>query len=250
MLIESLFNYEHKLAKTPILVKSIYVIPAFILSIISNVLVFHAVVFVLYFLGILIVTKIRLVKLLKLFFVPGIFILMGCVTLLFSLDIQNPLAKMIWIHKESYPMAISIFFKSYAIISVVYFWLLTNTISEITASMYACKIPPLFVELFVLTYKFIHLLMHTAKTMLIAQKCRLGYAAVRRNSINTFAYLFAAVLKKSMQQTAQLEIAMDSRLGNNKYVFVSINQPFIIGKIKQPIIFSSVLIMLFIICEI
>lgn len=253
MLIEQLYNYKHRLSKTHPLVKSLYVLPAFVLAIISEEFMFHLCVFFLFFIGILIVAKISFIKLLKLFSIPAIFILMGCLTLLFSFESTGLEEQMIpltiGIDKTTYPIAISILFKSFAIVSVVYFWLLTNTISQIAAIMYACRIPQLFVEIFVLTYKFIFMLTSTTKSMLIAQKCRMGYSSVRKNSIDNFATLFGAVFKQAMHQTEQIEIAMDSRIGNNEYLFVRSKQDFVFRSIIKPVTVGFFLFSLFIVSE-
>lgn len=248
MLIEDLYNYNHKLVKTSLILKSLYVFPAFILSIFSNDLFFHACIFVSYFAAILIVSKPSVFKLLKLFLLPGAFIFLGCFTLLLSFNFHESSSGFISLDQDTYPLAIAIFFRSYAIVSIVYFWLLTHTISEIAALMYLCKIPTLFVELFVLVYKFIHLLMHTTKAMLTAQKCRMGYTSSRKNAIQSFANLFGAVFKKSIQQTEQLELAMNARLGNNDYLFVKPLQTFKRQELLMPITINIVIVTAFIMC--
>lgn len=250
MLIEDLYNYNHKLVKTPVVIKSLYVLPAFILSIISTNLFFHVGIIVTSLIAMIYVTQQPILKLLKLFLIPSAFIFLGCLTLLVSINFNGSWRTFLYINKETLPVATAIFFRSYAIVSVVYFWLLTHTISEIAEIMYTCKIPSLFVELFVLIYKFIHMLMHTTKTMLIAQKCRMGYTSIRKNSINSFAYLFGAVFKQSMLQTAQIEIAMDARLGNNNYLFVKPLQAFKIDNIIMPLAVNILIVTVFIICTI
>ena len=247
MLIEDLYNYNHKLVKTPMVIKSLYVLPAFILSIISTNLLFHIGIIAIFLVAIIYVTQQPILKLLKLFLIPTAFIFIGCLTLLVSINFNGNWQTFIYFNKETLSVTIAIFFRSYAIVSVVYFWLLTNTISEIVALMYACKIPNLFVELFVLIYKFIYMLIYTTKSMLIAQKCRMGYASIRKNSINSFAYLFAAVFKQSMLQTSQLEIAMDSRLGNNEYLFVKPKVSLDIKTTTIPLAINMVIIATFII---
>ena len=84
--------------------------------------------------------------------------------------------------------------------------------------------------------------------MLTAQKCRMGYTSTRKNSINSFAYLFGAVFKKSMQQTEQLELAMDARLGNNSYVFVKPLQNFKMNELLMPLTLNIVIVIAFIMC--
>ncbi len=247
MLIEDVYNYNHKLAKTPVVLKSLYVLPAFILSIISTNLFFHIGIFSLFLIATIYVTQQPIFQLLKLFLIPSTFIGIGCLTLLLSVNFEGNWSTFMYLNKETLPVALAIFFRSYAIISMVYFWLLTNTISEIATLMYACKIPSLFVELFVLIYKFIYMLMYTTKSMLIAQKCRMGYASTRKNSINAFAYIFGVVFKQAMMQTSQIEIAMDARLGNNEYLFVKPKVNFNIKKITIPLAVNIAIVAAFII---
>lgn len=248
MLIENLYNYKHKLVKTPLLLKSMYAFPAFVLSVFSNEIIFHISIFISFFVAIVYVTQQSIFKLLKLFLIPGTFILLGCLTLVLSFNIGGNINNLIYFDNDSFSVASSIFFRSFAIVSIVYFWLLTHTISEIAELMYKCKIPTLFIELFVLIYKFNYLLINTTKQMLVAQKCRMGYTSSRKISMNSFSYLFVAVFKQSMQQTEQLEMAMDSRLGNNKYLFVKQLQDFKISKIVMPLAVNLVIITIFIIC--
>jgi cobalt/nickel transport system permease protein len=249
MKIEDLYNYNHRFAKVHLAIKAMYITPAFILSIISSSLWFHLSVFVLFFIGALIIAKISFLKYLKLISIPGMFILLGCLTLLLKIEFnfigEGTFKFNIGIDKNTYPIALGILFKSYALVSIVYFWLLTHTISEISQSMFALKIPKLFIELFVLTYKLIYLLTHTTQTMLISQKCRLGYVSVKQNSINLFAYLFSAVFKKSLQQTEHIEIAMSSRLGTGNYFFLRPKLEFSFAKMTLPIMLFVVLFILF-----
>lgn len=249
MKIEDLYNYNHRFSKVHIAIKAMCVLPAFIFSFISNSIWFHLSVFILFFIGTLIVAKISFFKYLKLISIPGLFVIIGCITLLLTVDFnlfgEGVIKFNIGIDNTTYPIALGILFKSYALVSIVYFWLLTHTISEIAQSMFSLKIPKLFVELFVLTYKLIYLLTHTTQTMLISQKCRLGYVSVKQNSINSFAYLFSAVFKQSMQQTEQIETAMSARLGSGNYLFLRPKLEFSFAKMTLSIMLFVLLFILF-----
>jgi len=249
MKIEDLYNYNHRFSKVHLAIKAMYILPAFILSIISNSIWFHLSVFVLFFIGTLVIAKISIFKYLRLISIPGIFIFLGCLTLLlkveFNLIGDGAFNFNIGFDINTYPIAFGILFKSYAMVSIVYFWLLTHTISEISQCMIALKIPKLFIELFVLTYKLIYLLTHTTQTMLISQKCRLGYVSVKNNSINSFAYLFSAVFKKSLHQTEQIETAVSSRIGTGNYLFLRPKLEFSIAKATLSIMMFVMLFILF-----
>ncbi len=249
MLIEQLYNYNHRLVQTHAVIKGLYCVPVFVLAVLSENTNFHLIVFLLFFIGSTVVARVPLLKLIHLFLLPLTFTAVGCVTLLVSRT--DPLQTEAFsflgltLDQATYPLAISIFFKSMAIVSVVYFFLLTHSISQIAAMMYACNIPSLFVDLFVLTYKFIHLLTHTATSMLIAQKCRMGYAQGQRKTIQNFALLFSAVFKHAMQQTEQLEIAMASRLGSDEFLFLRPKHVFFKSHLVLPILFNTGLFIAF-----
>jgi len=238
MLIEQVYNYKHFLADAHPLVKILYVLPAFVLVILSENTAFHGLVFCLFFIASNVIAKVGFIDLVKIFSIPLSFIFVGCFTLLFSFEnSQN-----IGLSLDSYPMAIAIFGKSMGVISVVYFFLLTHTISEITQYMHACKVPSLFIELFVLTYKFIFLLSHAAKSMQIAQKCRMGDQRGILNSIQNYGMLFSTVFRHAMLQTTQLEIAMSARLGTNSFVFVPQQRTSVFSNFFPPILLVLVLI--------
>ncbi|MGM0567553.1 MAG: CbiQ family ECF transporter T component [Bacteroidota bacterium] len=130
----------------------------------------------------------------------------------------------------------------------MYFYLLTHTISEISEAMYKSKFPNLLVELFGLSYKFIHNLWSIGKTMLIAQNCRLAYSN-RQNRIYAFSLLLSAVFRKALIQTSQLEIAINSRLGDGHFYFVNPKRGFYKTQIMAPLLLSVFLTGLYLIFE-
>ncbi len=247
MQLEELFNYNHKLATSSVLLKTLWVFPAFILVIFSNNSVFHIQLFLLFVSSIFIIVRPPFFKLIKIFLIPGTFIFLGCITLIFSINLEASFLKMVYLNEEMYPIAVVIFSRSYALISILYFWLLTQTISEIAFGMRAIKIPSLFIELFVLTYKFIFLVLNSFKAMLLAQKCRLAYSSTRKNAIQSYSFLFSAVFTKAMQQTSQIEIAMASRLGNNEFYFLKPKSNFKANDLLIMLGFNAVIIIFFLI---
>lgn len=249
MQLVELFNYNHKLATSSVLIRTLWVLPAFIFVIFSTNSMFHLLVFLLFITSLVLIVKPSIFKLIKLLLIPGAFIFLGCITLLFSINLKVPFFKMVYLNEEMFFKVIVLFSRSYALIAIVYFWILTQSISEIASGMRAIKIPVLFVELFVLTYKFIFLLMGSFKTMLLAQKCRLAYSTTSKNAIKSYGFLFAAIFTKAMQQTSQIEIAMASRLGINEFCFV---RPRIVNKGKDVftmLIFNGLLVFIYVIFE-
>ena len=83
------------------------------------------------------------------------------------------LLRKIFADSENIIIAQLSFFRSISIISIVFGILLTHSISDISLLMKKAGIPVLFVEIFVLTYKFVNNLIVLSKMLYTAQKCRL-----------------------------------------------------------------------------
>ncbi|MFO8001547.1 MAG: CbiQ family ECF transporter T component, partial [Marinilabilia sp.] len=198
------------------------------------------------------VSKIKLSRISKMYKFPLFFILTGCITIAVSFGSADPLISLniggLGIDKANALLARDIFFRGLAVLSLIYFYLLTHTISEISETMYKSKFPNLLVELFVLSYKFIHNLWSTSKTMLIAQNCRLAYSH-RRNRIYAFSLLLSAVFRKALNQTSQLEVAINSRLGDGHFYFLNPQRGFHKAQIIAPLLLSVCLTGLFLIFE-
>ncbi len=252
MLIHNLFNHKHKLANTPLLIRGVYSLPALVLLFISDSYIFQLTLTLFYLVLILFVTKIHIQKLFLLLRVPAVFIILSCLTLIITIKSPNPFLSFkgitLGVEQENLDTGLGILIKSLAIISVVYFWFLTYTISEIARIMQALRIPQLFIDLFILTYKFIFNLSQIAQNMLIAQKCRLAYSG-SRSSLKSFAVLFFAVFKQAMFRTATVDAAICSRAGDGSFRFVGEKQVFRKQQLLIPVFIVLILTGNFIILE-
>lgn len=252
MTIQNIYNYKHLLAKVPLMIRAFYVLPAFLLLIVSNSTLFYFCLFAVFLLMNRYISKIKFSRLLQLYKYPLFFILTGCITIAISFGVENPLVSInnidLGIDQTNALVAQTIFFRSLAILSIVWFYLLTHTISEISEVMHKCKLPDLLVELFVLSYKFINNLWSAGKNMLIAQNCRLAYSS-RGNKIYTASLLIAAIFRKAIIQTSQLEIASDSRLGEGNFYFLNPHREYFRKQWIGPIVTFACLTGLFLICK-
>lgn len=225
--------------------------PAFLLVIASQSSLFHFCLFAFFILMTWFVSKIKVSRLVQLYIYPLFFILTGCITIAISFRSANPVSVNnigFGIDQANVLVARSILFRSLAILSIVWFYLLTHTISEISEVMYKCKLPPLLVELFVLSYKFINNLRTVGKNMLIAQNCRLAYSFHGKKNYN-ISLLLSAIFRKALIQTSQLEIAMKSRLGEGNFYFLNPRRRYFLQQWIAPVVIAACLTGLFITCE-
>jgi len=246
MLVSQLYNHEHKLSDTSLKVRIVYILPVFILVLLSQSVAFNGVVTFVYLALSCYVTSISLKQLFHLFKIPGFFILTGCLTVAISLHSQQPFliykGFSIGFTSEGVQMASITIARSVAILSVVYFGLLTHSISEISEMMHRCRVPKIFIELFVITYKFIQNLIDSAQQLYIAQQCRLAY---QKNKIKSFSLLGYAIFRTAIERTYHLQNAMDSRSINDNYDFVREVCLFRMRDLKVPVIILCLLIILF-----
>jgi cobalt/nickel transport system permease protein len=250
MLIDEIYNYRHRLAHVSLGIRTSLIVPTFILVLISHSAIFNVCVFIVILALIKFVTQITVSKLIKLFKYPILFLLTGCITIALSFHSTAPFfyikGAAFGIDKANIALAQLVFFRSLTLLSLVYFYLLSHTISEIAEVMHCCKAPKLFIELFVLSYKFIFNLLAAGKSMYTAQNCRLAYSYKGKN-IAAFTLLIAAVFRKAMLQASQLEITLASRLGNHNLNFVGPQRHFHKKQIIAPLLLFFAMLVLFII---
>lgn len=251
MVLQEIYNYKHKLAGTPLIIRALYIFPAFVLALFSNSVAFNISVILIYVFIAQLITKISLKRILRLYTYPVLFIVLGCLTIAFSFNSSTPIFPNsqlnIGFDSENIRLATQILSRSIALVCIVIFWLLTNTISEISEAMRFLRIPNLFIEIFVLTYKFIFNLSTVSKIMYTAQLSRQGY--MKRNKVYAFTQLFSAVFRKAMQQSHQLAIAADVRLGNGCFYFLRKKNCFRMEQLITPTILLLLLLTSFLIVK-
>jgi|GEM_PF-2091587 len=251
MFLNDIYNYNHRLADHPVFVKSLYVAPAFLFLLFSESMLFKAFVLAGYFLLTLRIARISFGKLIKLYSIPVFFILTGCVTIALSADSSKPFISFqgysLGFEHSGLLLAGEIFLNSTGIVSVVFFGLLTFSISDISIGMRFLRLPVIFVDLFILTYKFIFFLSRAANSMMIAQKSRLAYISSKSNIFH-FSLLVSSVFRKAFKQTHALEIASNSRLSDDKFVFVkekkNATKEKLIGPLALTICFTTLFVIL------
>ncbi len=214
MFIQELQNTNHLLKKVPIGIRSLYWIPSLIAVLLVSSIALRTTVFCTFSILILFVSKLSFNRLLRLYRIPLVFILLGCLTLLFTWKSTQPLITIGSLHigldDKSLSFVIQLLCQSMATVSIIYFFILTHTISEITLLMKSIKIPDIFTELFILSYKFIENLFDTYEQILISMQCRMAYCSKVQQWRN-YTMLIGTVFQKSFNQVNKLEVSSLSR---------------------------------------
>lgn len=250
MNLSELYNHKHKLSNSPLYIRILYVIPAFVMAFLSGSLLFNVIVIVSFLLLTQIITDIQLKRLIKLYSYPLVFIVFGCITIAFTLNSSSPLFTFFnWqfgFDSENMMLSFHILSRSLAIICVTFFGLLTHSVSEISAIMKTLRVPNLFVELFLLTYKFIFELSFVSNMMYTAQVSRGAYMG-KSDLLKAFSMLSSAVFRNAILQCNRVAIAIDVRLGDEGVCFLRKENCFRVQQLFVPVAFFIGLLISFLI---
>jgi cobalt/nickel transport system permease protein len=180
--------------------------------------------------------KIAMKTYLKMLLLPSIFIISSVIVILVSISpigalIVNPLWLVqignwsIYIGAAQIKQSIQLTATVMASISAMYFFILTTPIHQWIWLLQKCRFPSLFIELTVFTYHFIFILLEKMQQIAIAQSSRLGYRNAR-TWMNSSAKLIVALFIKSLQSAQALQMAIDSRGGEEGLMTVNITQSY------------------------
>lgn len=95
-------------------------------------------------------------------------------------------------------------------VSCLYFLSMNTPVTDILEVLKRLHVPRLFLELMLLTYRFIFLMLSLSSAMTTAQNSRLGNKNLR-TSFTSFAHMASSVLVLSLKQQNALYDAMESR---------------------------------------
>lgn len=98
----------------------------------------------------------------------------------------------------------------------MYFLILTTPCSQQIKVMKKFRLPPVFIELYVLTYRFIAIFFEEAGEIHTAQKMKFGYDGYR-NSMNSLALLIKALFVRVMQRYKDMEAVLEIRFFDGNF---------------------------------
>ena len=111
---------------------------------------------------------------------------------------------------QSLAQAVRVFSISLASVGATLFLALTTPMVDITDQLRRWGVPPLFVELMTLVYRFIFVLIETAQAMHVAQEARMGYSTAAR-SLRSVGMLVSNLYLRSNARAAALFTALTAR---------------------------------------
>ncbi len=155
---------------------------------------------------------------LKLMLAPALFLVAGVLTVALVWA-KNPPAALWGLRIGGYCFGVtaqglaaagSLFLRSLAAVACLYFLSLTTPAVEIFSVLRSLKVPPLFVELMSLVYRYIFVLLETADRIYISQASRWGYASLKSSYIS-LGQLIANLFAKASQNYRMLCQALKAR---------------------------------------
>ncbi|MFC3883455.1 cobalt ECF transporter T component CbiQ [Bacillus songklensis] len=187
-----------------------------------------------------VIARIPLSYYIKLLVLPLFFLFSGMITILISFaDGHTVISEVIWstyignwqicISKESLKRAVNLVFVVLSSVSCLYFLTLTTPLTAILDVLRKLKLPPLFIELITLTYRFIFVFLEESVKIYQAQSSRMGYITIRQG-MKSLGLLISVLFLKVFERTKQLSMAMNSRgyedeilLFNQSYRYSSVS---------------------------
>ena len=138
---------------------------------------------------------------------------------------------------------IYIFGKAMGAMFAFYFLILTSPIDEIEYLLRKMKLSDLLIELFVLSFRFITILLLFSRQCYLSQKKRMAYQTFS-SSIRTLGMLVSSVLVKTLIHADFSHQALLNRGYRGKMQFIDVHESFLIKRLILPVILTISLIAL------
>lgn len=161
---------------------------------------------------------------LKLLLLPTSFLLLSLPTLLVGISTLTALKSIetdvvwgiaieplyLYLSRQGIEQARTVFTRSIALTSCLYFILLTVPTFELIRILQRLGCPPLITELMGLMYRFIFILTGTVGELLTAQQSRMGYGTWRIG-MRSLSILIARLLQRTLNTYQQLSLGLAAR---------------------------------------
>ncbi len=215
------FAYSNKIRHVHPMEKFIFAIGTMVICLIANSIPVNLIALGMMFAATVGWARIPVKVYLKLLSLPLGFILLGIVTVIVSFSYYGDLGyNMLYSAKvgaiafgikgQDLLLGITIFSKSMATVSCLYFLSLSTPMVELIAVLRRLKVPMIMIDLMGLIYRFIFVLLETADKIKISQSSRLGYKNFK-TSIDSLSQLTSNMFVKSMHKSNMLYTALTAR---------------------------------------
>lgn len=229
MLVIDKYAYTNALTKLNPNIKVLLSLFFLLVSLIFKSVYLHCFIIALISLSIVLIAKIELLKYLKLLSIPFSFLTISIIitlmsitpdkgTLTHSVHIFN---LYIGISPDTVRMSIQIFFRSVSCLVCVYFCMLTTPFNQLIYVMKRAHIPNLFIELSMLTYRFIFIFLEEFIDIYKSQELRFGYINVR-NSYRSLGFLVSLLYTRLIKRYEDMSVSLDIKLYDGEFHIVEV----------------------------
>jgi len=198
--------------------KLFYALPPIAMVLWADSIVFSLLVLLL--MGITVVVKggVRPVDYLRWLTLPAGFLLIGTIAVAVDASaspeafiVSAPLGGVhVGVTSAGLAMAAHLCFRALASVSCLYVIAFTTPVADLARSMASVGLPPLFVEMTLLVYRFVFQLFDTSSAIATAQKSRLGYAGLQA-TFRSLSALASNLFVFSARRSEELYVAMECR---------------------------------------
>ncbi|NLF39865.1 cobalt ECF transporter T component CbiQ [bacterium] len=138
------------------------------------------------------------------------FIIAGSITMAFSITGTPGGGLSIRVDPAGVGMALRVSLRALAAVSCLFFLSMTTPVVDIVHVLNACRLPRVFIELLLLSYRFLFVFSETMYRMQTAQAARLGYTGVRE-SFRSAGMLAAVLFVRVLDRVQRLETGLAAR---------------------------------------
>ena len=163
----------------------------------------------------------------KLMSIPLIFLIIGVLTIIIvklntnqeALFKINIFSREYGITTNTFIQGFTLMLKSLAIVSCLYFLILTTPVLDIFYCLENLKLPKLLVEIIGLVYRYIFLFIDVAQMIYISQDARLGYSTLKA-SFNSSGRLISSLFLTALKQANESFVCLEARCYTGKLKFI------------------------------
>ncbi|MBS7527157.1 cobalt ECF transporter T component CbiQ [Fusibacter paucivorans] len=163
---------------------------------------------------ILLTTPLSIKSYVKMLAIPMGFILLSLIVIAIDADSEEALIRFGYsgfaITRQSLALCLAVFVRSISSIALIFMMSTTVPMQHFIEWMNRLHMPSAFTELFILSYRFIFILIEEAQDMLVAQEMRFGYFKMG-NALKTVNQLGASLFMRAFSRFEDLNHAMALR---------------------------------------
>jgi cobalt/nickel transport system permease protein len=163
------------------------------------------------------INKLNFKHYLRLIKLPLIFIVISILTIIITISVEDRylIAFSIGIYKigiksDGLMSGFNIFTRIMAMISTLYFLILTTPMTNIFSVLIKLKIPRLLIELMTLVYRYIFIMLEISNDIYVAQFSRCGYISLKKSYLS-LGKLAGIVFIKSFKKADDIYNGLESR---------------------------------------